>query len=58
MNKVDIEFRELIGVLSNKQFWEWVSDWYDEQIILDTTSDWDNNIKKEEIEKMKKILEK
>jgi len=57
MNKIQMEFNNLLDELSDKQFWEWVGSWYDEQVILDATSDWDDDIKKEEIENMKKIIE-
>ena len=52
-----MEFNNLLDELSDKQFWEWVGSWYDEQVILDATSDWDDDIKKDEIKNMKKIIE-
>ena len=58
MNDVGVDFNNLLGELSDEQFWEWASSWYDEQVILDATKDWDNDIMKEEIENIKNILHK
>ena len=56
MGKIEIEFNNLLGQLSDKQFWEWVSNWYDEDSILRIVRDWEDDIKEEEIKKLKKIL--
>jgi len=54
---VDKKFNELIDELSNEQFWKYVKDDNDcEQFILDYMSSWDDETKKDEIKKLKKIL--
>ena len=58
MSKVSVEFSNLIGYLNDAQFWEWARDWFDEQLILDIANDWEDDIKKEEIENLKRILKK
>jgi len=56
MNKIDMDFNNLIGELSDKQFWEYVSSWYDEQSIMDTMNSWDTETKEEAIKELKEIL--
>ena len=56
MNKIDIEFSNLISELSDDEFWEWVRGFYDEQLIIDAVNCWDEELKKEEMENMKIIL--
>lgn len=56
MSKIELEFNNLLGQLSDKQFWDWVSNWYDEDSILRIVRDWEDDIKEEEIKKLKKIL--
>ena len=58
MSKISVEFDSLIGELNDEQFWEWARDWFDEQLILDIANDWEDDIKKEEIENLKRILKK
>ena len=54
--KIDNEFKELIGSLTDEQFFSYVNSWYDEQNYLDIMNDWDTEIKEEEIKKLKKML--
>jgi len=58
MSKISVEFDSLIGELNDAQFWEWARDWFDEQLILDIANDWEDDIKKEEVENLKRILKK
>lgn len=55
-DKIENEFRKLIGKLTNNQFWEYIRSWKDEQDLLDTMSDWDLETKKEAIKEMKSII--
>ncbi len=50
------EFDSILESMSNDQFWTWVRDWYDEQPICDTISNWDSDVKIQEIPKMKEII--
>jgi hypothetical protein len=50
------EFNDLLEQLTDEEFWEWVSGWYDEQHILDTINDWEDNLKKEAIKEFKEII--
>jgi len=58
MNKIQLEFNNLIGELSDEQFWVYIKTWFDEQIILDIMNEWNDDIKEEEIKNLKKILHK
>ena len=58
MSKISVEFSNLIGELNDAQFWEWARGWFDEQLILDIANEWEDDIKKEEIENLKRILKK
>lgn len=55
-NKIENEFRELIGKLTDNQFWEYIRSWKDEQDLLDTMNNWDIKTKKEAIKEMKSII--
>ena len=58
MNKEEInkEFLALLECMSEDQFWEWIRTWYDSQVVCDCISDWDADIKFQEIKKMKEIM--
>lgn len=53
--KAKDEFEKVLSSLNDRQFWAYVSGWYDEQHILDVMNEWDDEIKKEAIKEMKKI---
>ena len=57
-DEITAEFMKLLCQLSNKQFWEYIADWYDESLIFDTMNDWDIDTKKEAIKELKKVLKK
>ena len=50
------EFNKRIGELTDEQFWKWVRGWFDEQLIMDIINEWEDDIKKNEIENLDKIL--
>ena len=54
--KVDKEFRNLIGLMNDKQFWEYIATWYDCQSILDIMNEWDTDTKEQAIKDIKKIM--
>jgi len=54
-DKIEREFRNLLELMSDEQFWKWVGSWYDEQMILDVCNSWDADIKYREIKNMKEI---
>ena len=43
---IDEQFDEIIREkMSNKEFWKWVSEWYDPQLIIESTENWDEQDK-------------
>lgn len=55
-NKIEQEFKKLIGELNDKQFWTYISGWLDEDFVLDIMNNWEIDVKKEAIKDIKKIL--
>ena len=51
-----MEFNNLIGELTDEQFRDWIFSWIDEDFFINIINDWEDDIKKEEIENLKKIL--
>jgi len=56
--EIETEFNKLVGELTEEQFWEYIQSWFGEDLILDIMKNWDLDIKKEEIKRLKKIVEK
>jgi len=50
------EFNNLIEKLNDKEFWEYIRSWFDEEYICNIMRNWDIETKKEEIKTLKKIL--
>jgi len=53
--QVEKMFRKMISNLTDKQFWEYISSWKDEQSLIDEMLDWDTDTKLEAIRELKKI---
>ena len=49
-------FNDLIGELTDDEFWNYVRSWFDEQFILDTMNNWEDEIKEDELIKLKMII--
>ena len=54
--RIDTEFKNLIGQLNDNQFWVFIRSWKDEGDLMDTMNNWDTQTKEEEIKELKKIL--
>ena len=53
---IETQFNNLIGEVTDNQFWEWVKSWFDEQFIIDIINEWDIETKEQEIKNIKKIM--
>jgi len=51
-------FRDLVGELTDDEFWGYVRSWFSEDFILDTMNNWDSKIQEEEKIKLKRIIKK
>lgn len=49
-------FNDLIGELTDDEFWNYVRSWFDEQFILDTMNNWEDEVKEDELIKLKMII--
>jgi len=43
--------------LTDKQFWEWVSEWFDAETIIEIAEEWDNGMKEEILNEWKQKYE-
>ncbi len=48
------ELTEFVGNMADEDFWKWVSEWYDEGLLMDTIGNWDEDTQKKELEALKK----
>jgi len=51
-------FRDLVGELTDDEFWSYIRSWFSEDFILDTMNNWDSKIQEEERIKLKRIIKK
>lgn len=58
MNKIEIEFNNLIGEMTDEQFWKFVSSWLNEDFVLDIMNNWEDEVKEEAIKEIKEIMKK
>ena len=56
MEKIEEEFNDLVGVLTDDEFWNYVRSWFSDDFILDTMNNWEDEVKAEEIKKIKEII--
>jgi hypothetical protein len=57
--KIICEFSDIIREkLTNKQFWNFVSSWFDPDLICDIMEDWDTETKKDCLKTLRKIIKK
>ncbi len=48
--EIEREFSDILrNKMSDKQFWDWVSKWYDTESIIEIAENWDILLKKETI---------
>ena len=53
---IEKTFNNLIGELTDDEFWNYVRSWFSDDFILDTMNNWEDEVKAEEIEKIKEII--
>ena len=53
MKKIEMEFNNLLGELTDNQFWDYVRGWFNEDLILDIMKNWDLDTKGRIIKEMK-----
>ncbi len=57
MMGIEDEFADLIrNNMTDREFWEWVGTWKDPQSICEQAEEWDIELKREEIKKIKKMF--
>ncbi len=49
------DFEAILEVMSDKQFWLWVSEWFSVDYIMDIVRDWEDETKIQEVKRMKEI---
>ena len=53
---IEKTFNNLIDELTEKEWEEWCLDWIDKHLWIETYSNWEDDIKEQEIEKLKEII--
>ena len=49
------QFDDLIGEMSDDEFWNYIRTWLDEQFVMDIMKDWDDELKKDAIKEIKQM---
>lgn len=53
---IDNGFNLLLEELTDKEWWDWVKGWLDEELIVDIYKNWEIDIKRDEIDNLKGII--
>jgi hypothetical protein len=53
---VDAKFSNIIREMSDDKFWQWVSTWKDPADLIDQAEEWDTEIKRDELPKLRKLV--
>ena len=58
MAKINIDFNNLIGELTEEEYKNYIASWFDDQIVVDIMNDWDEDVKGDAIKEIKEIIAK
>lgn len=55
--KIEEEFEDIIrNKLTQEQFDKWVMTWFDNETIIDMALEWETDVKKEDLEYLRKLI--
>lgn len=56
IKKIEDEFKELIDMMSDDQYWKYIKSWKDTSDLYEQMIEWDVEVKEEAIEDIKKLM--